>query len=83
MQSLGYIWVTKNSVLAVIYAQIIWPISHSFPLITPSKAALWSTAACQKPIEQVLRTNITAPRTSCGGLCTLSALKNLRGPLGV
>ena len=83
IQPLGYIWVTKNSVLAVISAQIIWPIRHSFPLITPSKAALWSTAACQKPIEQVLRTNITAPHTSYGGLYTLPARKKLRGPLAL
>jgi hypothetical protein len=54
-----------------------------FSLITPSKVALLNTAARLKLIEQVLRTNITAPRTSCGGLYTLSALKNLRGPLRV
>ena len=80
---MGYIWVTKNSALAVISAQNIWPIRYSFTLITLSKVPLSSVAALLQSIEQVLRTNITAPRTSCGGLCTLSALKNLRGPLGV
>ena len=80
---MGYIWVTKNSALAVIYAQIIWPIRCSFPLITLSKVPLSGAAALLQLIEQVLRTNIIAPRTSCGGLCTLSALKNIRGPLDV
>ena len=80
---MGYIWVTKNSALAVISAQNIWPIGYSFTLIALLKVPLSGAAALLQLIEQVLRTNIIAPRTSCGGLCTLSALKNLRGPLGV
>ena len=80
---MGYILVTKNSGLTVIYVQIIWPIRYWIPLITLLNVVLPSKASRLKLIEQVLRTNITAPRTSCGGLCTLSALKNLRGPLGV
>ena len=45
--------------------------------------ALQSIAARQKLIEQVLRTNITAPHTSYGGLYTLPARKKLRGPLAL
>ncbi|MDG1257040.1 MAG: hypothetical protein P8O08_06435, partial [Paracoccaceae bacterium] len=66
-------WVTKNSALAVISAQIIWPIRYSFTLITLSKVLLSGAAALLQLIEQVLRTNITAPRTSCDGLYTLPA----------
>jgi len=51
--------------------EIIWPIRYSFKLITLSKVPLPSAAAPLKFIEQVLRTNITALRTNCGGLCTL------------
>ena len=80
---MGYIWVTKNSALAVISAQNIWPIRYSFTLIALLKVPLSGAVALLQLIEQVLRTNIIGPRTSCGGLCTLSALKNLRGPLGV
>ena len=66
-------------IAAILLAHIVGPEAKQNSQII-SGARSRDQAALLKLIEQVLRTNIIAPRTRCGDLCTLSALKNLRGP---
>ena len=56
---MGYIWVTKNSALAVISAQNIWPIRYSYTLIALLKVPLSAAAALlqRKTDERVIHLN--------------------------